>query len=339
MPALLTRMSRRSCRSWNMLANDCTAANVARSSGNVSTRSPARVRSCVSLTAAAAFDGLRAAITTCAPCWASATAVSLPIPLLPPVMTATLPWSPLSLMFPAPGSFGAGPLGPARCSADPPRDARSCLGRPLGEARRPVFAGLSSHPLDQLVTEEPDLPAAGEAVGRHPALTHHSAQVLDVDVEQLGGHRRGEDRRRRRRALQDLARDGLRRRVGHGESHYPWLLTTSRDLPHISSVCEMPGPRFSAASTVISPPDTVSAFVSRPGDLAEGQAVAREVGVCGVGVSICEDAWSPDGPILTQAAGGAELIVNLNASTRDICASARRCWRRERRMRRFLSCT
>ena len=33
-----------------------------------------------------------------------------------------------------------------------------------------------------------------------------------------------------------------------------------------------------------------------------------------VGVSICEDAWSPDGPILSQAAGGAELIVNLNAS-------------------------
>jgi NAD+ synthase (glutamine-hydrolysing) len=33
-----------------------------------------------------------------------------------------------------------------------------------------------------------------------------------------------------------------------------------------------------------------------------------------VGVSICEDAWSPDGPIADQAAGGAELIVNLNAS-------------------------
>ncbi len=33
-----------------------------------------------------------------------------------------------------------------------------------------------------------------------------------------------------------------------------------------------------------------------------------------VGVSICEDAWSPSGPILEQAAGGAELIVNLNAS-------------------------
>jgi NAD+ synthase (glutamine-hydrolysing) len=33
-----------------------------------------------------------------------------------------------------------------------------------------------------------------------------------------------------------------------------------------------------------------------------------------VGVSICEDAWSPTGPISEQAAGGAELILNLNAS-------------------------
>jgi NAD+ synthase (glutamine-hydrolysing) len=33
-----------------------------------------------------------------------------------------------------------------------------------------------------------------------------------------------------------------------------------------------------------------------------------------VAVSICEDAWSPSGPIITQAAGGAELVVNLNAS-------------------------
>jgi NAD+ synthase (glutamine-hydrolysing) len=38
------------------------------------------------------------------------------------------------------------------------------------------------------------------------------------------------------------------------------------------------------------------------------------VGGVRVGVSICEDAWSPDGPILTQAAGGAELVVNINAS-------------------------
>jgi NAD+ synthase (glutamine-hydrolysing) len=33
-----------------------------------------------------------------------------------------------------------------------------------------------------------------------------------------------------------------------------------------------------------------------------------------VALSICEDAWSPNGPIITQAAGGAELVVNINAS-------------------------
>jgi NAD+ synthase (glutamine-hydrolysing) len=38
------------------------------------------------------------------------------------------------------------------------------------------------------------------------------------------------------------------------------------------------------------------------------------IGGIRVGVSICEDAWSPAGPIAEQAAGGAELIANLNAS-------------------------
>ncbi|MEW6472720.1 MAG: NAD+ synthase [Actinomycetota bacterium] len=33
-----------------------------------------------------------------------------------------------------------------------------------------------------------------------------------------------------------------------------------------------------------------------------------------VAVSICEDIWSPTGPIGAQAAGGAELVVNINAS-------------------------
>ena len=39
-------------------------------------------------------------------------------------------------------------------------------------------------------------------------------------------------------------------------------------------------------------------------------------GIAGVrcGISICEDAWSPTGPIADEAAGGAELIINLNAS-------------------------
>ncbi len=38
------------------------------------------------------------------------------------------------------------------------------------------------------------------------------------------------------------------------------------------------------------------------------------IGGVRVGVSICEDVWSPTGPIAPQAAGGAELILNLNAS-------------------------
>ncbi len=38
------------------------------------------------------------------------------------------------------------------------------------------------------------------------------------------------------------------------------------------------------------------------------------IGGTRVGVSICEDSWAPDGPIAEQSAGGAELIVNLNAS-------------------------
>jgi NAD+ synthase (glutamine-hydrolysing) len=33
-----------------------------------------------------------------------------------------------------------------------------------------------------------------------------------------------------------------------------------------------------------------------------------------VGVSICEDAWDPSGPVSAQAAAGAELVVNINAS-------------------------
>jgi NAD+ synthase (glutamine-hydrolysing) len=39
-----------------------------------------------------------------------------------------------------------------------------------------------------------------------------------------------------------------------------------------------------------------------------------EIGGVRVGLSICEDAWNPSGPVAAQAAGGAELIVNINAS-------------------------
>ncbi len=38
------------------------------------------------------------------------------------------------------------------------------------------------------------------------------------------------------------------------------------------------------------------------------------IGGVRVGVSICEDAWSPSGPIAEQGAAGAELVVNINGS-------------------------
>ncbi|MGH9193185.1 MAG: nitrilase-related carbon-nitrogen hydrolase, partial [Acidimicrobiales bacterium] len=49
---------------------------------------------------------------------------------------------------------------------------------------------------------------------------------------------------------------------------------------------------------------------------APGTGTSPLVGIAGVrvGVSICEDAFSPTGPIAAQAAGGAELVVNINAS-------------------------
>src|SRR5687768_11492025 len=38
------------------------------------------------------------------------------------------------------------------------------------------------------------------------------------------------------------------------------------------------------------------------------------IGGVRVGVTICEDAWSPNGPVGQLGAGGAELVVNLSAS-------------------------
>lgn len=49
---------------------------------------------------------------------------------------------------------------------------------------------------------------------------------------------------------------------------------------------------------------------------APGSGATQLFGLAGVrvGISICEDAWSPTGPIAEQAAAGAELIININAS-------------------------
>ena len=38
------------------------------------------------------------------------------------------------------------------------------------------------------------------------------------------------------------------------------------------------------------------------------------IGGVRVGIAVCEDAWSPAGPVATQAGAGAELVVNINAS-------------------------
>ncbi|HET6963753.1 MAG TPA: NAD+ synthase [Acidimicrobiales bacterium] len=47
-----------------------------------------------------------------------------------------------------------------------------------------------------------------------------------------------------------------------------------------------------------------------------GGGATQLFGIAGVrvGVSVCEDAWSPAGPIAAQAAAGAELVININAS-------------------------
>ena len=47
-----------------------------------------------------------------------------------------------------------------------------------------------------------------------------------------------------------------------------------------------------------------------------------------VGVTVCEDMWFPDGPMADQAADGARLLVNLNASpySRGRRRSGWPCW-------------
>jgi NAD+ synthase (glutamine-hydrolysing) len=42
--------------------------------------------------------------------------------------------------------------------------------------------------------------------------------------------------------------------------------------------------------------------------------VLYEIAGLAVGVSICEDVWSPEGPVVELGRGGADLVVNINAS-------------------------
>ena len=52
---------------------------------------------------------------------------------------------------------------------------------------------------------------------------------------------------------------------------------------------------------------------SRPGNETDPLEL-YVIGGVKVGISICEDVWSPDGPLAHQADGGAELAVNINGS-------------------------
>jgi NAD+ synthase (glutamine-hydrolysing) len=49
---------------------------------------------------------------------------------------------------------------------------------------------------------------------------------------------------------------------------------------------------------------------------AAGSGTGPVFGVAGalVGITICEDAWAPSGPVLRHAAGGADIVVSINAS-------------------------
>lgn len=48
------------------------------------------------------------------------------------------------------------------------------------------------------------------------------------------------------------------------------------------------------------------------------------IGGVKVGISICEDIWSPAGPVATQAAAGAEVNININGSPYSAAKGARR---------------
>ena len=50
-----------------------------------------------------------------------------------------------------------------------------------------------------------------------------------------------------------------------------------------------------------------------PGDETDDLELYEIAGVK-VGISVCEDIWSPSGPLMVQGAGGAELSININAS-------------------------
>jgi len=90
------------------------------------------------------------------------------------------------------------------------------------------------------------------------------------------------------------------------------FVDTGRDLYNAAAVCALGTVQGTYRKRIL---PNYSVFDEQryfaPG---EGAPTLFTIGGVRVGISVCEDAWAPHGPIAEQAAGGAELILNLNAS-------------------------
>jgi NAD+ synthase (glutamine-hydrolysing) len=90
------------------------------------------------------------------------------------------------------------------------------------------------------------------------------------------------------------------------------FVDAGRDLHNAAAVCA--GGRVQAVYRKRNLPNYAVFDEQRYFAPGTGESPLVEVAGVRVGVSICEDAFSPTGPIAVQAAGGAELVVNINAS-------------------------
>ena len=109
-----------------------------------------------------------------------------------------------------------------------------------------------------------------------------------------------------RRALEQVAR------AGGSCAAVVGFVDAGRDLHNAAAVCA-----FGRVQAIYHKRNLPNyAVFDEQRYFAPGTGTSPLVEVAGVrvGVSICEDAFSPTGPIATQAAGGAELVVNINAS-------------------------
>ena len=91
-------------------------------------------------------------------------------------------------------------------------------------------------------------------------------------------------------------------------------VASDRDLYNAAAVCvagEIVGTYRKRVLPNYAVFDEARYFV--PGDASDPYEL-YVIGGVKVGISICEDVWSPTGPLAEQAAGGAELNININGS-------------------------